>query len=274
MGLLQKAADNTGKYAASVPNKVLATGKRQDPFRNSILSPNKQIDILRGNADGNGEDGGAGAGKYPEITRPQYAGLSDEAGNLDAKYRVGAEQAKYGQAGKSLISRATDTGESPWLKMQMEKQGLEQTNAMGNAAVQAQSQAAQARSNLAMRGGLSGGARERLASGAAQNAMMGQQQVANQGMQDRLGARISDEQIKTNLLGTAAGMENNMSQFNTGIRQGANQYNTQNLIGSRMGQGAFDMDLYKEQMRDRAAGRSADAVAASAPKKKNWWEIG
>jgi hypothetical protein len=79
---------------------------------------------------------------------------------------------------------------SPWLGMQLNRQTLDQQNATDQAGANAAGQTAQARTGLAMRGGLTGGAGERLAMAGMRNAAQGQSDVLRQGMSDRMTAGI------------------------------------------------------------------------------------
>lgn len=86
---------------------------------------------------------------------------------------------------------------SPWLGMQLGRQSLDQQNASDQAAVGAAGQTAQARTGLAMRGGLTGGAGERLAMTGMRNANQGQADVLRQGMSDRMTAGIDASKAAT-----------------------------------------------------------------------------
>lgn len=141
---------------------------------------------------------------------------------------------KAGTAMKALTGRATDTGESPWLKMALGKQGIEEQAAMDNATEQAGSGAAFARSSLASRGGLSTGAGERVARDAARNLNASRSQAAREGALDRAELRTTDENNKLGLLSNAAGLENSMGLQNAGNALQAGMFGSnQNFQGQQ-----------------------------------------
>lgn len=137
------------------------------------------------------------------------------------------------RAQNAMRERALSQGESPWLKMQLQKQRVEETTAADRAANQAVSGAAMARSQMAMKGGLGSGASQRLAMASARDMNAARQAVGRQGMGDRLGLGIADDQAKTQLLGQTAGLDlaragqaQDMGRFNAGMQFDASKYNT------------------------------------------------
>lgn len=200
-----------------------------------------------------------------EPVAPKYGSIMS-GGELAAPYKMTAEQAALGDSAVELGKRARETGPSAWAQLQTQKLGVEQTNALNDASQQAAGQNAQAQAQLAMRGGLGSGSRERLASGSAWNQMAASQGIRNQGMQNRLGIGISDQEQKNAMLGQAAGLETGLNQFNVGQKNTAAGMNVQNAIGDVRGQSDFDMQRYAQQMAERGATRNANAMLASAPK--------
>lgn len=161
-----------------------------------------------------------------------------------------------------LNQKATATGNSPWLNMQLQKQGMEQQQAMGKMGAQANAANAQARAGLAMKGGLSGGAAERLARGGSQDLNAARQGVMNQGSNQRLQLGIQDESNKNQLLGQAVGANQAQNAQNIGI----GQFNAQNTLAENNANNAFQMSKYQEQMKAFGAGKSANAMANSGKK--------
>lgn len=132
----------------------------------------------------------------------------------------------------AMRERALAKGDSPWLKMATEKQRGEELGLRDQAANQAMSGAAMANSNLAMRGGLTGGAAARNAMGMARNTNAARQQIGRAGATDRLNLGIADDQTKTALLGQTAGLDlatagqkQDMSKFNIGSKLSADTTN-------------------------------------------------
>lgn len=155
-------------------------------------------------------------------TRPDFKGLTDAEGNLMDKFKMSSG------AGYKDIATA----------------GLEQgkTKALDEAAQSQMGANAAARTSLATRGGLTGGAALRLAQSGAQNLANARQDIGRTGME---GAQKIAEKT-----------------FDIG-RQ-AEQTNLENLIKNQAGLNAFDLQKYSEQMKTWAASKSADAQARAA----------
>lgn len=269
----------------------------------------------------------AEAGPKPEMAK--FSSILDANGNLSSKYSaaagpaVKADQVSAGSvtAGQldlnalaadpraldAMRARSLATGDSPWAALQKQQQGLEELNARDRAGQQALGSAAMARSQLAMKGGLGGGSRERLALSSARDLNAQQQGIGRAGQLDRLGIGVADEQQKMSMLGQTAGLDlskagqqqdmskfnigtnldaskfntglafdasktnaaNNLnaSTFNSGQTQQANQFNTTNAIGGVAGQNAFNTDKFKTDMMGYAAGKQGAAIAAGGGKK-------
>ena len=162
----------------------------------------------------------------------------------------------------TLNAKATQEGASPWLQLQLQKQNMDQMNQMAQAAKQSAGATAAARSNLAMRGGLSGGAAERLARGGSQDLNAQRQNIMNQGAQNRINLGIQDESNKNQLLGQAVSANQAQNAQNIGI----GQFNAQNTLAENNANNAFNMSKYQEQMKAYGAGKSANAIANGGKK--------
>lgn len=124
----------------------------------------------------------------------------------DAEGRFG--NVKLDDRGLNAIrDRALGTGPSAWATLQKQKQGMEEQDALDTAAKQSQGAAANAWSQMAMRGGVGGGGGARLARQAMNDQMLASQGVRRQGMSDRLGIDIADDAQKTDLLKNLPAME-------------------------------------------------------------------
>ena len=163
---------------------------------------------------------------------------------------------------QALNAKSMQSGPSAWAQMQGQKLNLEQQNQLNAAARQAQGQNMQARSALAMRGGLSGGAAERLSRAGMQDINAARQGVMNQGSQNRLNLGIQDEANKSQLLGQAVNA--NMAQNAQNIGMG--QFNVQNTLAENQANNAQNLARYQEQMKGFSAGKSANAIANSGKK--------
>jgi hypothetical protein len=210
-----------------------AVGKKAD----SILVPGVQKA-----KDKKEEKKKAAAEAAIEKTRPvmpDYKSALDENGNLAKQYRidpnnavgVGAVQAKKlgdavlakykvnapgvdlkalaadSRAQDAMRERAMAKGDSPWLKMQLEKLGLEELSARDAAARQATSGAAMARSQLAMKGGLGGGASSRIAMQSMRDMNAARQGIGRDAAMNRLQLGIADDQTRQGLLASVAGLD-------------------------------------------------------------------
>lgn len=122
----------------------------------------------------------------------------------------------------------------------------------GEAMARGQAQASNAMSNLAMRGGLRGGAAERLAAQGSQNALQAGQNVLGQ----RLQLDIQDEANRMQGLQNLGSAELQSAQFG----QGTQQFNIQTSLNELLQQRANDINAYNEEMRAWAAERTARAT--------------
>lgn len=245
--------------------------------------------------------------KYKVDTPKKIAGKTVTAdtvtaGQLDTK-ALGADA----RAQDAMRDRALAKGDSPWLKMQTQRQGVEEMSARDQAAQQAMSGAGAARSQLAMRGGLRGGAASRIAMQSARGMNAARQGIGRQGQLDRLSLGIADDQTRQNLLGQTAqldlaraGQAQDMGKFNIGSKldadkssammaldaskatanlgQDAMKFNTTNAFEADKyntglatqgirDQNMFNSDAYKQDMGAYGAGKQAAATAAGGGKK-------
>lgn len=213
-------------------------------------------------------------GDETPLSLPDYIGLDTlgDKGKLSGK--VGDIWSHLDKTGTdALMSRALDKGPSPWLKMALEKQGLEQTGLMNSASAMAAGANADARANLGMRGGLRGGAAERLASAGGNNLALARQGVNQQGALERSNLGMNDEATKTDLLKLLPGAQLADANYATGIDQTnvaknltSKQYDINNLITDLGGQNASKQLGYTEGMKLKGAGLSANAVANAGKK--------
>lgn len=146
----------------------------------------------------------------------------------------------------------TQMEQSPWYKMALEKQGAEQAQLMNQAAGQQGSALAQARSGLAMRGGLRGGAAERLAASGAEN-------LAETMQKQRMSGAIERGQLGMQ----GADLASRVAQFNVGAENLAQAQNVQNRIADLQAQNARDFARYQEEMKMRGAEATAEGIRRS-----------
>jgi hypothetical protein len=132
-----------------------------------------------------------------------------------------------------------------------------------------------------MRGGLSGGAAERLAGQSARDIAMRRHEVNRQAINNRLGIGMEDERQKTGLLSQLPGMDLGFGNFDLANKQGATttalqnnqlsqaqqQFNIGNALRDMQGQNAYNANSYNADMSAWGAGKQAEATLnAGRPK--------
>jgi hypothetical protein len=153
------------------------------------------------------------------------------------------------------------------MKLQLQKQGIEETSARDQAANQALSGASNARSQLAMRGGMSSGARERIAQGSSRDMNAARQAIGRSGQMDRLGLGIADDQTKQGLLAQTAGLDltkgaqnQEMGKFNIGTALDANKFNSAQGLDAGKFNSAQAYDAGKTNVANQFAGQQFNSA--------------
>lgn len=190
---------------------------------------------------------GGGVNRYGEI-RPDYLTMRDpETGGLSSRF-----QQSLGSANQALMDKAMSEGDSPWAAAQRGIIDNQYNKSMGDLQQRTGSQLAQARSNLAMRGGLGSGARERLGNTASMNQMLAQQGLGAQRSNQNLNLSMQDETMKNNMLTGLGATQQNIQLGNIGRLQ--SDLANQNL---------YNQQTYAEDMRTKGAIESSKAQAAA-----------
>lgn len=128
-------------------------------------------------------------------------------------------------------------GGSAWQDMQLAQQKVQQQQAIDDAMRASAASNAGAYNQLAMRGGLSSGARERIAAGSAQGANANRQNIFRQGELKRLGINTEAE----------------------GMNRQADAFNIKSALDEQNAQRANEQLKYSERMKALASGNTADA---------------
>jgi len=197
--------------------------------------------------------------RQEEIYTEETKRLAKEAGMPQLEAYKGIESlAGGGQLTARQLSGADIQREmeaSPWLKMAMEKQAAEQSRLLGQGQQQQASQLAQARANLAMRGGLRGGSAERLAMGGAEGGLLAAQNVRGAGAIERgqLGMQGAD-------------LASRLAQFNVGQQAEADRINLQAQIANLGAQENRKLQQYGERMKGYAAEKTGQAYSGGGKK--------
>lgn len=182
-------------------------------------------------------------------------------------------------------------GTSAWEGMMRGRQGLEESGAQDNAARTSASGTAQAMSQLSGTGGLSNGARERLARMGGQDLSTQKQSVLRQGQLDRSGIGVQAEQNrlgqlsqlpgaqiaalqpeiqKTQMYGNFAEQENQRNQdLGLANRKYSGDIQAQNIgnsLNTANSENAARLGAYNSAMQAWAANKQAGATQSSGKK--------
>lgn len=220
--------------------------------------------------------GGGGYNTGPSVARakaPTFNAIIDKKGNLGKNYQ---SQFNYEaieanpNAMKALRKEALRApgSQSAWLNLALQKQQMEQAGLGDQAAAMQAGQLAQARSQLASRGGLGGGAAERLAGSGAREQMLERQRIAREGASSRLGLQSQDEDRRLDLLKQMPGMELQwlqpkvqQAQYKTSGQAAAQDANIQRALQELGNQRAFKEGRYQDAMKEWATSQQAGALA-------------
>lgn len=180
-------------------------------------------------------------------------------------------------AGLSYDTRGLDAfrqealrkGASPWARMSSRRQFAEETDMRERARREGAGQAAQGRTMLAMRGGLSSGARERMGREAIRSGVGAGQDVARQGGMNRLAIGIQDEQNRIGNLSQLPGMEGAKFQSDLQKEQlwtASKNNDLMRLMTENQAKNQFGQNTYQQQMQAWAADRQAHATEEAGKK--------
>lgn len=160
-------------------------------------------------------------------------------------------------------------GPSAWANQMTSKQYLEEADARERAKREARSSRAQAESDLAMRGGLSGGARERLAGGAMRDLLSMSQDTTRQGILNRMQIGVNDQTNKIQQLSQLPGMENivyDNAVKKEGMYDTALQGDNAAATAEANRKNAYEQNNYQQQMQMYGANKQAKAIENSGKK--------
>lgn len=190
---------------------------------------------------------------------------------------------------EAVRAQALDASPSAWAKLALETQGLEQAAQADSAARQSKAGIGSAYSALATRGGLSQGARERIARGGAKDLIDTRQAIQSAGATNRLGILTEDEKNRQALLAQLPGMEiaalspefektsmwGQMANSEAARQQAldisnrdyltdVNKTNLGTYLSNWQAKNQYEMDKYKEYMTALGNERTAQAQENSA----------
>jgi hypothetical protein len=155
----------------------------------------------------------------------------------------------------AFAGEAMRTGPSAWSKLATQQQDQSQADALQRGTAQTAATTQGAQDQMAMQGGLTSGAAERVAQSGARNMLDMGQDIARQGDQNRLQVSINDEQNRISQLGQLPGMQLAASGFDLSKANAQNAFNAQN---------------YQTQGGIIAAGKQADLMDPRNPQSPNY----
>ena len=189
---------------------------------------------------------------------PEYDSLLNEDGTLKDEYVLTSDYDPTYLNDLANFARSTDP--SAWLQLTQDKINLEGAQARDDITEQRLGQLMQARENLAMRGGLRGGAAERLEGMGMEQAMMENQRLARSIQDQLLDASIAEETAKIDLRSQLPGMELRRAGFDAEV----NRYNINNAFEEARLAYQFELDRLNKLNEILATQQTAEAQYANA----------
>lgn len=225
-------------------------------------------------SDGGLFSGNNEAGGDPYLGMP---GRPDYVAGYDQNTMAFAPELEKRLAGLNLDTRGLDAyraealrkNPSRWANLQTQKQFQEEMAQRERAKNEGASATTNAQSALAMRGGLSSGAKERLEMAGNKNQMNASQDVGRQGILNRMQIGINDETNRISQLGALPGMENQAFQMNMNKENMWDMARNQDLnrtIAENQNRNQYNQGVYGQQMAAWAANRQASATENAGKK--------
>ena len=213
---------------------------------------------------------------------PELMSAYDDDGQLKQEFQFGDWKPEYelqydpsGQAQWGLDEMKSRSSGTAWEDMMSQQADMSALDQKEQAYGAMQGQLAGARTQLQMRGGMGGGARERLAASGAQAVADQQAAIGRQTQLAKLGIGAQAQDRRDNMLGA---YQSSLSGH-LGQQAAADQYNAAGRLGFHKGRlgylsGMMGMENQQQLGQYQQAGniygaeQTADAIAASAPKPK------
>ena len=216
-----------------------------------------QLQLLQAQMDQTRQMAAQGLNSDGTPIRPEYESLLDpETGLLKSQYILKDVDKSTLEGYNAIKQRALGTQPSAWAQLTLDKAKQDAMQQKDSAARQAMSGQNQAFTDLAARGGLSSGARERVTRSGARDLMSARQGVESQANTNRFNILTEDEKQRMALLPQFADAEGKLAM---------NSQNTQkmNIMGALDEKRAKDsqaLQVYQEQMKKWASEREAQAT--------------
>lgn len=199
---------------------------------------------------------------------PTYSKPDPNQYNIGGKTRAGL--ANVGDPDMSGLqaykNEALRTGPSKGSMLAMDRIRMDDIAGRDRAAKSAAGEAANARSNLAMRGGIGSGARERVARDAIRGGLASSQDVSRTTANNNSQTMMNDEGNRLNMLSGLGEQQNSYMKIpleKARIQATADQTDASNYMKTNSEQNAWNRDMWGQKMQGWAANRTANATENS-----------
>lgn len=222
--------------------------------------------------DKNAAEADAMAAKTGRPDDLQWADTWDDHMNMSPEYerRISAVNMDK-KALNQFQSEALRKGPSQWANLANAQQRMLAKNARDRGAREVAGQGATARSALAMRGGLGGGAAERVAMAGQNNYMDMSQNVARDQAANMAQIGMNDEQNRITQLGMVPGMQAQATGIDLDklkLSGQAKQFDLTNQMRNKEAKNAFDLGQYQSKMNAYGSAQVAAATQKAGKHKK------
>jgi hypothetical protein len=214
--------------------------------------------------------------KYADPTRPGYSPVFDP-NTMSLALGAAALTGNIMPDSRGMNEYRTEalrTGPSAWSRLARNQLAGDEAAQRDKIASSSAGAAADARSQIARRGGLSSGASERLATDAARNQTFANQGLAANILQGQREIATNDESNRVKMLTALPGMELEQikpQQWSAEQVLNARRGDITNQIGENRSLNDFNMAAWIQQMQQIQSRRNADVTLATAPKDKGFF---
>ena len=232
-------------------SQALAKQREQDEY---LANLNKQVDAMRRaqthmtSVDKMGYNRMGGGANEHGIEKGAFTMLRDKDGNLNKRFQETLDPSLA-----KLRDKYDVEGDTKWAGLQRDQLANQMSEAEDRARLQSNTGMATAMDRLSMRGGLRGGAGERMAMGNQRALMSGLQGLGAENRAGNLKLSIADEEMKNKVLGQ-------VGQAGQGI-QGRN---IGRLATDVQNQNQFEAQRYSDDMAAYGAKQTAKAQRSAS----------
>lgn len=198
--------------------------------------------------------------------RPEYDSILNPDGTLPDNLKYNPTLIDPSSLeGYNMIKEIANKGigESDFANILKQQNNMNRENNIDAASRQGAAGTRMAINNLATRGGVSSGARERIAAGGARDLTMAKQGAYRDASTNLLDILKADTARKDNATKQFAEAEGKISFANNDLTNNASQYNLENILKDRAGRNDWNMDTYKSQLDKWGANKQAEATRRS-----------